>query len=155
MVSQLKLMGLTSTFTTPPKCGIGPTKHILHLTSTPPLPHLYHNLSIKITGRDLYPYHALKMWYWSHKIYTRSHLYPTSTTPPPTKITGIDIYLYHTLKKFVQVPTNIQYMSLLTYLYHTSVTVSQLKLMGLTSTTLSKCTSTSPLLRHLQLKLLG
>ena len=68
-------------------------QNVYHIS---PLPHLYHSLSIKITGIDLY--HALKMWYWSHKIYNISHLYRTSTTPPPTKITGIDLYLYYALK---------------------------------------------------------
>ena len=59
--SQLKLLGLTSTSTTPPKCGTGPTKYTVHLTSW-----LYPTSTTlpptKITGINLYLYHTPKMW---------------------------------------------------------------------------------------------
>ena len=43
----------------------------------------YHGLSMKINGTALNLYHAPKMWYKSDKMYTITHLYPTSTAPLP------------------------------------------------------------------------
>ena len=86
---QLKLRGQTSTSTTPPKCGKGCKKYILHLTSTTPLPHLYHAFSNSNYWDQPVPLpHPQNVVDVSRNIYYISplpHLSPTSNTPSPIK----------------------------------------------------------------------